>query len=142
MRLVIAGLLTVTFASAGIAQDQEEYDAQYVRMYNTLSAVAITGSLTAGAWSYRAPHPLAHFASFVFAAAEYGLFLTGMRSESVSRGLSIGNLAARGDAATLALLGMEKERKERDRARRERQGVHVSPMLSATRAGVSVTLRF
>jgi len=128
------------------AQAPDDPAAQYVRMYNKLSAITMTGSVASGAWNALAPSDLSLFAGFGFTTVEYGMVLTGARSEPVSQGLVLGHVAVGAVTGTLSYLGLKRWLRDRDAAKRARESaprVQFVPAMSANRGpGLVMTVRF
>jgi hypothetical protein len=118
---------------------------RYVRMYNNLSAITMTGSVASGAWNVVSPSDLSIFTGFAFTAVEYGMVLTGARSDPVSQGMVLGHVAVGAVTGTLSYLGLKRWLRDRDaakRARERQQRVQLVPHASADRSGGVVTFRF
>lgn len=143
LRTIVVSLVAAACASTAHGQETES---QYVRTYERMSVVTITGSLAAGTLSLVRPGPMPQFGAFTLALLEYGMFLTGMRTESVPRGLSIAHAAAGVSAAGMAWAGMIRQRRAKERERREddqETRVRLVPSFSSEQgAGVGVFLRF
>lgn len=119
---------------------------QYVRIYNKLSAITMTGSVASGAWNALAPSDLSLFAGFGFTAVEYGMVLTGARSAPVSREMVLGHVAVGVVTGTLSYLGLKRWLRDRDAAKRARESAprvqFVPAMAADRRPGLMLTVRF
>ena len=148
MRRIFA---VVTFAllvaSVPTLHAQSDATAKYVRGYKNLSAVTIPVSAVAAAWSVAKPGPYSVFAAFLASGAEYGMVLTGLRTDEIPGSLRLTHLAAGAVALGGGYYGLVKKLRADDerkrRAREESARVRLIPNLSLDgSAGFSVAVRF
>ena len=129
--------------AAALADEEQQYVDQFVRTYERASSATIPLAIIAGAWSMARPSELSVFGGFLFAGVEYGMFLTGARSDPVSRTLVWTHLGAGVVGGTLAYFGLEtlQRRKQAERRRRQNQ-LELIPAVVAGRPGLTLTSRF
>jgi hypothetical protein len=126
---------------------QDEATARYVRGYRNLSAVTIPASAASAAWSLARPGTYSVFAAFLTSVAEYGMVLTGVRTDEISGSLRLAHVAAGAVALGGGYYGLVKKLRADDerkrRAREDAARVRLIPNLSPDgSAGLSLALRF
>lgn len=129
--------------AAALADEEQQYVDQFVRTYERASSATIPLAIIAGAWGMTRPTELSIFGGFLFAGVEYGMFLTGARSDPVSRSLVWAHVGAAVVGGTLSYVGLEKfQRRKQDERRRRQNQLELIPAVVAGRPGLTLSARF